>query len=95
MQAGRVHDQPAAQGHRLGAADLELDAALQHAAVQHGAVQGQHRTFRLGVGKKVIEAKPGDVIWIPEKTPIVYMGDKAVVCYALHPVDWRKRHGLA
>jgi len=51
--------------------------------------------FRLGVGDRVIEAGPGDVIWIPEKTPIVYMGDKAVVCYALHPVDWRQRHGLA
>ncbi len=51
--------------------------------------------FRLGVAGKDIVAHPGDVIWIPEKTPIVYQGDKAVVCYALHPVDWRQRHGLA
>ena len=50
--------------------------------------------FRLGVGGKDIVAHPGDVIWIPEKTPIVYKGDKAVVCYALSPVDWRQRHGL-
>ena len=32
MQAGGVHDQPAAQLHRLGAADLELDAAVGDAA---------------------------------------------------------------
>lgn len=54
--------------------------------------------FRLGVegpdGQRDIVAHPGDVIWIPEKTPIVYKGDKAVVCYALHPVDWRQKHGL-
>lgn len=50
--------------------------------------------FRLGVEGQDIVARPGDVIWIPEKTPVVYQGDKAVVCYALHPVDWRKRHTL-
>ena len=50
--------------------------------------------FRLGIDGRVIEGRPGDVIWIPEKTPVVYMGEKAVVCYALHPVDWRQRHGL-
>lgn len=50
--------------------------------------------FRLRAGKEVFEAGPGDVIWIPEKTPIVYEGEKAVVCWALYPVDWRKRHGL-
>jgi ethanolamine utilization protein EutQ len=50
--------------------------------------------FRLRAGKEVFDAAPGDVIWIPEKTPIVYEGDRAVVCWALYPVDWRKRHGL-
>ena len=50
--------------------------------------------FRLRAGKEVFDAVPGDVIWIPEKTPIVYEGNKAVVCYALYPVDWRQRHGL-
>lgn len=50
--------------------------------------------FRLEVAGKDIVGHPGDVIWIPEKTPVVYKGDKAVVCYALHPVDWRQRHGL-
>jgi len=51
-------------------------------------------TFRLGTPEGTIEATKGDVIWIPEKTPIVYMGDRATVCYALYPVDWRKRHNL-
>lgn len=51
-------------------------------------------TFRLGTPEGEITAKPGDVIWIPENTPISYRGEKAVVCYALYPVDWRKRHNL-
>lgn len=51
--------------------------------------------FRLRAGDQVFEAGPGEMIWIPEKTAIVYEGEKAVVCYALYPVDWRQRHGLA
>ncbi len=51
--------------------------------------------FRLRAGRQVIEARPGDVIWIPEKTAIVYEGEKSVVCWALYPVDWRRRHGIA
>jgi ethanolamine utilization protein EutQ len=52
-------------------------------------------TFRLVAGAEVYSCKPGDVIWIPENTPIKYEGDKAKVFYALHPVDWRQKHGLA
>jgi ethanolamine utilization protein EutQ len=51
--------------------------------------------FRLRAGGQLFEGRPGDVIWIPEKTAIVYEGEKSVVCYALYPVDWRKRHGMA
>ena len=51
--------------------------------------------FRLVVGKEIHFCSPGDVIWIPENTPIKYEGDKAKVFYALHPVDWRQKHGLA
>jgi ethanolamine utilization protein EutQ len=47
------------------------------------------------VGKDTHSCAPGDVIWIPENTPIKYEGDKAKVFYALHPVDWRQKHGLA
>lgn len=50
--------------------------------------------FRLKHPGGVIEAGPGDVIWLPEKTPITYEGEKAIVCYALYPVDWRKKHNL-
>lgn len=52
-------------------------------------------TFRLVAGSEVYSCSPGDVIWIPENTPIKYEGEKAKVFYALHPVDWRQKHGLA
>lgn len=52
-------------------------------------------TFRLVVGKETHVCTPGDVVWIPENTPIRYEGDKATVFYALHPVDWRRKHGMA
>jgi len=52
-------------------------------------------SFRLVVGKETHFCSPGDVVWIPEKTPIKYEGDKAKVFYALYPGDWRQRHGLA
>ncbi|MDO6563301.1 ethanolamine utilization protein EutQ [Amphritea sp. 1_MG-2023] len=44
--------------------------------------------FRLRLGDDVIEAEPGDVIWIPEYTPVVYEGEGAEVFYTLYPVDW-------
>jgi ethanolamine utilization protein EutQ (cupin superfamily) len=50
--------------------------------------------FRIRVGDacdRVIEAKPGDVIWLPEKTRLKYEGDKAKIFYATYPVDWRSR----
>jgi ethanolamine utilization protein EutQ len=53
--------------------------------------------FRLRVGKdyaETVEAGPGDVIWLPENTPLRYEGDGAKVFYALHPVGWKKRHAL-
>jgi ethanolamine utilization protein EutQ len=51
-------------------------------------------TFRLGTPDGEITAAPGDVLWLPENTPISCRGEKAVVCYVLYPVDWRKRHNL-
>lgn len=54
-------------------------------------------TFRLRIGgddPRTIEATPGDVIWLPQNTPLRYEGDKAKVFYALHPVDWKARHAL-
>jgi ethanolamine utilization protein EutQ len=52
-------------------------------------------TFRLVVRGETYSCTPGDVVGIPENTPIKYEGDKAKVFYALHPVDWRQKHGLA
>ncbi len=51
--------------------------------------------FRLRLGTRIIEGGPGDVIWIPENTALRYEGEKAKVFYALSPVDWRQRHGIA
>ncbi len=51
--------------------------------------------FRLRVGDEVYDAGPGDLLWLPENTALRYEGEKARVCYALFPVDWRQRHGIA
>lgn len=54
-------------------------------------------TFRMRHGPgygEVTEARPGDVLWIPEGTALKYEGEKSKVFYAVHPVDWRQRHGL-
>jgi ethanolamine utilization protein EutQ len=50
--------------------------------------------FRLRLADGIVEGRPGDVIWIPENTALRYEGERAVVFYALYPVDWRKRHAL-
>lgn len=52
-------------------------------------------TFGLVVGKSTYACQPGDVIWIPENTPVRYEGRNAKVFYALYPGDWRQKHGLA
>nr|WP_279577170.1 AraC family ligand binding domain-containing protein [Pseudomonas sp. LA21] len=48
--------------------------------------------FRLRLADRVIDAAPGDVIWVPERTPLAYEGEKACVFYALYPVDWQVRN---
>lgn len=48
--------------------------------------------FRLQLGgseNRAVEAGPGDVIWLPESTPLRYGGDGAKVFHALSPVDWK------
>lgn len=45
--------------------------------------------FDLTIGERVIHAQAGDVIWVPEKSPLVYSGKKAKVFYALYPVTWK------
>jgi ethanolamine utilization protein EutQ len=47
--------------------------------------------FRMKLANRTIEAGPGDVLWVPEGTRFTTEGDKAVVCYALWPVDYHER----
>ena len=49
MQAGGVDQRPGAHGHRLGAADLDLDAGFRRAALLHRAMEGEHRAVFLGI----------------------------------------------
>ncbi|WP_051609605.1 cupin domain-containing protein [Terasakiella pusilla] len=44
--------------------------------------------FHLTVDGETFEAHPGDVLWVPEYTPVVYSGQKAEVFYTLYPVNW-------
>ena len=51
--------------------------------------------FTMRAGDEVYECDPGDVLWIPADTPIVYEAEARAVCfYTLFPVDWKQRHGL-
>lgn len=47
--------------------------------------------FRVRLADRTIEAGPGDLIWVPKGTRFTTEGEKAVVCYALWPVDYRER----
>ena len=47
--------------------------------------------LRLTVGGTVHELPPGDVIWIPEDTDVVYNGTDCLAFIAIAPVDWRAR----
>jgi len=51
--------------------------------------------FRLRVGETVHDTGPGDVLWVPAGTALHYEGEGATVFYALHPVGWKTRAGLA
>ncbi len=49
MQAGRIDQQAATQVHRLGSADLDLDAAIHDAAALHRTVEGEHGAVAFGI----------------------------------------------
>lgn len=44
---------------------------------------------------RVIEAKAGDVVWLPKGTRLKYEGDKAKMFYAPYPGDWRIQSAAA
>ena len=50
--------------------------------------------FRLRLADRVIVAGPGEIIWIPENTPLHYEGTKAKVFFAVYPGDWASRSKL-
>ncbi|MCA1510442.1 hypothetical protein [Bradyrhizobium sp. NBAIM01] len=40
---------------------------------------------------RTINAKFGDVVWLPKGTPLKYEGDKGIMFFVPYPVDWRLR----
>ena len=86
------------QSHTMGAGVAIFDGcSIEWTVLYDEVIVVLEGTFRLRIGKnseRTIEAKPGDVIWLPENTPLRYEGDNAKVFYAVYPVDWRKRHSL-
>lgn len=84
--------------HSMGAGIAMFDGcSIEWTVLYDEVIVVLEGTFRLRIGEKAeqtIEASPGDVIWLPENTPLRYEGDGAKVFYALYPVDWKRMHGL-
>lgn len=52
-------------------------------------------TLTIHVGRKAYHIKPGDGLWLPANTKIVYEAKgRASVLFMVYPVDWRRREGL-
>lgn len=78
-----------------GIAVFEKGVSIPWTVLYDEAIVVLEGHFTLRAGDAVYECDPGDVLWLPENTPIVYeAADRAVVFYSLYPVDWRARHGL-
>lgn len=67
------------------------DCSVEWTVLYDEAIVVLEGEFHLRLQDRLIVARPGDVIWVPENTPLRYEGKRAVVCYALYPVDWRER----
>lgn len=50
--------------------------------------------FELQANGQLYRVSPGQMLWIPEGTELVY-GGHALFGYVVHPGDWKQRHGLA
>ena len=50
--------------------------------------------LQLQADGEVFEVKPGQVLWIPEGSELVY-GGHALFGYVVHPGNWKELHGLA
>jgi len=40
---------------------------------------------------RAIEAKLGDVVWLPKGTPVKYEGERGIMFFVSYPGDWRTR----
>lgn len=49
--------------------------------------------FKLVTPETVLEAKAGDIIWVPEGTELKYEGEQATVFYAVYPGNWKELSG--
>ncbi len=43
--------------------------------------------LRVHIGNKVLEAGPGDSIWLPAGTELVYECESCLMAYAIHPIN--------
>ncbi|WP_160107250.1 ethanolamine utilization protein EutQ [Pseudomonas izuensis] len=50
--------------------------------------------FELQVGVELYQVTPGQLLWIPEGTELVY-GGHALFGYVVHPGNWKALHGLS
>ncbi len=50
--------------------------------------------FELQANGQLYRVEPGQLLWIPEGTELVY-GGQALFGYVVHPGDWKQRHGVA
>ena len=42
--------------------------------------------LRVHIGSKVLEAGPGDSIWLPAGTELIYECESCLMAYAIHPI---------
>ncbi|MGH8411891.1 MAG: ethanolamine utilization protein EutQ, partial [Pseudomonas sp.] len=49
--------------------------------------------FELRVGDELFEVRPGQLLWIPDGTELVY-GGYALFGYVVHPGNWKELHDL-
>ncbi|MDX9663966.1 ethanolamine utilization protein EutQ [Pseudomonas sp. P5_152] len=50
--------------------------------------------LQLQADGEMFEVRPGQVLWIPEGSELVY-GGHALFGYVVHPGNWKELHGLA
>ena len=81
--------------HSMGAGVATFDdCSIEWTVLYDEVIVVLEGAFCLRVGDAAHALEAGDVVWIPENTPLRYEGKGAKVFYVLSPVDWRRRHSL-